>query len=108
MSKRRKSLIVKRSILIAARKTGVSLEDAFWVGLKEVAADHNMTPSDLVTTINSKRKHNNLSSSVRLFVLDHALPQQTDGLPSINAEAAAVTEFRLDDEQRKRQVQERD
>jgi predicted DNA-binding ribbon-helix-helix protein len=30
-----------------------------------------MTLSDLVTTINAKRKHNNLSSSVRLFVLDH-------------------------------------
>jgi hypothetical protein len=31
----------------------------------------NMTLSDLVTTINSKRKQNNLSSAVRLFVLDH-------------------------------------
>ena len=71
MSKRRKSLIVKRSILIAGRKTGVSIEDAFWKGLKEVAADRNMTPSDLVTTINSKREHDNLSSAVRLFVLDH-------------------------------------
>jgi predicted DNA-binding ribbon-helix-helix protein len=29
-----------------------------------------MTLSDLVTTINSKREHNNLSSAVRLFVLD--------------------------------------
>jgi hypothetical protein len=55
MKIRRKSLIVKRSILVARRKTGVSLEDAFWKGLKEVAADRNMTPSDLVTTINSKR-----------------------------------------------------
>jgi predicted DNA-binding ribbon-helix-helix protein len=71
MSKRRKSLIVKRSILIAGRKTGVSVEDAFWKGLKEVAADRNMTPSDLVTTINSKRERDNLSSAVRLFVLDH-------------------------------------
>jgi predicted DNA-binding ribbon-helix-helix protein len=71
MSKRRKSLIVKRSILIAGRKTGVSVEDAFWNGLKEVAADHNMTRSGLVTTINSKRKHSNLSSAIRLFVLDH-------------------------------------
>jgi predicted DNA-binding ribbon-helix-helix protein len=71
MSKRRKSLIVKRSILIAGRKTGVSVEDAFWKGLKEVAADRNMTRSGLVTTINSKRKQNNLSSAIRLFVLDH-------------------------------------
>ena len=52
-------------------RTGVSLEDAFWSRLKEIAADRNMTLSDLVTTINSKRKHNNLSSAIRLFVLDH-------------------------------------
>jgi predicted DNA-binding ribbon-helix-helix protein len=65
------SLVVKRSISLAGRKTGVSIEDAFWNGLKEIAADRNMTVSDLVTTINSKRKHNNLSSAARLFVLDH-------------------------------------
>ena len=71
MKIRRKSLIVKRSIRVAGRRTGVSVEDAFWNRFKEIAADRNMTLSDLVTTINSKRKHNNLSSSVRLFVLDH-------------------------------------
>jgi predicted DNA-binding ribbon-helix-helix protein len=74
MSKRkmiRKSLIVKRSIRIAGRRTGVSVEDAFWKGLKEIAADRNMTLSDLVTTINSKRKQGNQSSAIRLFVLDH-------------------------------------
>jgi predicted DNA-binding ribbon-helix-helix protein len=73
MSKRkmmRKSLIVKRSIRIAGRRTGVSVEDAFWKGL-EIAADRNMTVSDLVTTINSKRKQGNQSSAIRLFVLDH-------------------------------------
>jgi predicted DNA-binding ribbon-helix-helix protein len=68
---RRKSLIVKRSILIAGRRSGVSVEDAFWNGLKEIAAGRNMTLSDLVTTISSKRKHNNQSSAIRLFVLDH-------------------------------------
>ena len=74
MSKRkmkRKSPIVIHSILIAGHRTSISVEDAFWKGLKEIAADRNMTLSDLVTTINSKRKHNNLSSAVRLFVLDH-------------------------------------
>ena len=71
MTIRRKSLIVIRSILIAGHKTSVSVEDAFWKGLKEIARGRDMTPPDLVTTINSKRKHNNLSSAVRLFVLDH-------------------------------------
>ena len=71
MTIRRKSLIVIRSILIAGHKTSVSVEDAFWKGLKEIARGRDMTPPDLVTTINSKRKHNNLSSAIRLFVLAH-------------------------------------
>ncbi len=33
-----KSPVVKRSIVIAGHKTSVSLEDAFWRGLKEIAA----------------------------------------------------------------------
>jgi predicted DNA-binding ribbon-helix-helix protein len=66
-----KSAVVKRAVAIAGHKTSISVEDAFWKGLKEIAADRNMTLSDLVTTINSKREDNNLSSAVRLFVLDH-------------------------------------
>jgi predicted DNA-binding ribbon-helix-helix protein len=33
-----KSLVVKRSVVVAGRKTAVSLEDAFWKSLKEIAA----------------------------------------------------------------------
>ena len=57
-----KSAVVKRAVAIAGHKTSISVEDAFWKGLKEIAADRNMTLSDLVTTINSKREDNNLSS----------------------------------------------
>jgi predicted DNA-binding ribbon-helix-helix protein len=64
-----KSRVVKRSIVIAGRKTSVSLEDAFWKGLREIAAARDMTPSDLVATINSNRQHGNLSSAIRQFVL---------------------------------------
>lgn len=66
-----KSPVVKRSIVIAGHKTSVSLEDAFWKGLKEIADERNMTLSDLVATIDSQRRHGNLSSAIRLFVLDH-------------------------------------
>ena len=65
-----KSLVVKRSILAAGRKTSVSLEDAFWDGLKEIARGRNITLSELVSAIDSERRHGNLSSSIRLFVLD--------------------------------------
>ena len=66
-----KSPVVKRSIVIAGHKTSVSLEDAFWKGLKEIAGGRDVTLSDLVSTIDSDRRHGNLSSAIRLFVLDH-------------------------------------
>ena len=66
-----KSPVVKRSIVIASHKTSVSLEDAFWKGLKDIASDRDITLSDLVATIDTERRHGNLSSAIRLFVLDH-------------------------------------
>src|SRR5204862_3281546 len=66
-----KSPVIKRSIVIAGHKTSVSLEDAFWKGLKEIADDRNVTLSDLCSLIDTDRQHGNLSSAIRLFVLDH-------------------------------------
>jgi predicted DNA-binding ribbon-helix-helix protein len=66
-----KSPVVKRSIVIAGHKTSVSLEDAFWKGLREIADSRDVTLSDLVSAIDSERRHGNLSSAIRLFVLDH-------------------------------------
>ena len=66
-----KSPVVKRSIVIAGHKTSVSLEDAFWRGLKEIAGDRDITLSDLVASIDTDRRHGNLSSAIRLFVLDY-------------------------------------
>jgi predicted DNA-binding ribbon-helix-helix protein len=77
-----KSPVVKRSIVIAGHKTSVSLEDAFWKGLKEIAGGRDMTLSDLVAAIDSERQHGNLSSAIRLFVLDfyrHQLSDDKDG-----------------------------
>jgi predicted DNA-binding ribbon-helix-helix protein len=73
-----KSQIVKRSIVIAGRKTSISLEDAFWRGLREIAARRATRLSDLVAEIDSTREDgSNLSSTVRLFVLDFYLGQLT-------------------------------
>jgi predicted DNA-binding ribbon-helix-helix protein len=73
-----KSPVVKRSIVIAGHKTSVSLEDAFWKGLKEIASGRDMTLSDLVAAIDSERQHGNLSSAIRLFVLDFYRNQGSD------------------------------
>jgi predicted DNA-binding ribbon-helix-helix protein len=66
-----KSTVVKRSIVLDGHKTSVSLEDAFWTDLKEIAAARRVTLSDLVAAIDAQRKQNNLSSAIRLFVLEH-------------------------------------
>jgi predicted DNA-binding ribbon-helix-helix protein len=65
-----KSRVVKRSIVIAGHKTSVSLEDGFWTSLKEIAGERQMTLSDLVASIDTDRQYGNLSSAIRLFVLD--------------------------------------
>jgi predicted DNA-binding ribbon-helix-helix protein len=64
------SPVVKRSIVIAGHKTSVSLEDAFWKALKEIAISRGTTLSNLVTSIDVDRRQGNLSSCLRLFVLD--------------------------------------
>ena len=66
-----KSPVVKRSIMLAGHKTSVSLEDAFWQGLKEIASRRNVSGSALIATIDAQRGDGNLSSAVRLFVLDY-------------------------------------
>ena len=77
-----KSPVIKRSIVIAGHKTSVSLEDAFWTSLKDIADDRNVTLSDLVSSIDTDRQHGNLSSAIRLFVLrsyqDHTGNHQAD------------------------------
>ena len=66
-----KSLVIKRSILPAGRKTSVSLEDDFWNALKEIAGDRHVTLSELIGGIDAQRQHGNLSSALRLFVLEY-------------------------------------
>jgi predicted DNA-binding ribbon-helix-helix protein len=65
-----KSPVIKRSIIIDGHKTSVSLEDAFWSGLKEIAQAQGATVSQTVTEIDKMRQGANLSSAIRLFVLD--------------------------------------
>jgi predicted DNA-binding ribbon-helix-helix protein len=64
-----KSLVSKRSIVIAGHKTSISLEDKFWNSLKEIARERGTTLGALVAAIDRDREHSNLSSAIRLFVL---------------------------------------
>jgi predicted DNA-binding ribbon-helix-helix protein len=64
-----KSAVIKRSVFLG-RKTSISLEEEFWRALQEIADKRGQTVSQLVTTINADRKFANLSSTLRLLVLD--------------------------------------
>jgi predicted DNA-binding ribbon-helix-helix protein len=88
-----KSPVIKRSIVIAGHKTSVSLEDAFWQGLKDIAALRDMTLSELVATIDTDRRHGNLSSGIRLFVLDY-YRSQVDDLPKEENDRSEPIPFR--------------
>jgi predicted DNA-binding ribbon-helix-helix protein len=63
------SPVLKRSIVIEGHKTSVSLEDEFWNSFKEIAEERGMTLATMIGAIDGSRKHANLSSAIRLFVL---------------------------------------
>lgn len=63
--------IAKRTVTIDNHKTSVTLEDEFWSGLREVARRKNATLRSLVTQIDDARGRNNLSSAIRVFVLNY-------------------------------------
>jgi len=67
-----KSLVVKRSIVVDGHKTSVSLEEPFWLGLKEIARKRSDSVSSVVGGIDAQRQRGNLSSAIRLFVLESA------------------------------------
>ena len=66
-----RSLIIRRSVTLNGSNTSVSLENKFWDALQEIARHENLTTSALVERIAGNRESGNLSSEIRLFVLDH-------------------------------------
>lgn len=64
-----RSLIVKHSVIIHGHKTSVSLEKAYWVAIKEIAREKDVTHTYLINVIDEARSHANLSSAIRLYCL---------------------------------------
>lgn len=69
--------IRKRSVMIAGHRTSVSLENAFWSALKSIATSRGLTVNQMVTEIDSQRS-GNLSSAIRLFILNSYRRLDTD------------------------------
>lgn len=67
----REYAVVKRSVVVGGHKTSVSLEDAFWTSLKDIAMRRGLPLSSQIDAIDRSRQTHNLSSAIRLFVLEH-------------------------------------
>ncbi len=79
------STVLKRSVVVARRKTSVSLEDEFWIGLKEIAARRHTYVAELIGQVNETRGQGNLSSALRLFILEYYREQVETAAPKIAA-----------------------
>ncbi len=88
------SAIIKRSVVIGGKKTSVSLEDTFWLGLKEIAVQKQMPLASILDMIADGRDTANLSSAVRQYVMQHFYnlavqsPRQAGWPPLVHSAAA--------------------
>ena len=71
----------KRSIVVSGHATSISMEDAFWTSLGDIAKERKISLSALITQIDQERSTSNLSSAIRLFVL-HEMQQKIASIPT--------------------------
>ena len=64
------STVVKRTVSIDGRKTNISLEDAFWDALSDIANARNITRKQILEEVD-KQRQGNLSSALRMFALEY-------------------------------------
>jgi predicted DNA-binding ribbon-helix-helix protein len=62
--------VAKRSLVIAGHRTSISLEDAFWRRLRRIALERGLSLNQLAAMVDASRGDANLSSAVRVFVLE--------------------------------------
>ena len=63
----------KRSLSIAGHRTSISLEPEFWHSLTQAATYQNTSVAALVAEIDKHRGNRNLSSAIRVWVLQNAI-----------------------------------
>jgi predicted DNA-binding ribbon-helix-helix protein len=62
--------VVKRSVAVAGHRTSISLEEPFWDALREIAGRRGLSVQALIGEIDAGREVQNLSSAIRVFVLE--------------------------------------
>jgi predicted DNA-binding ribbon-helix-helix protein len=61
----------KRSVVVSKKRTSVSLEDSFWVSLQAIVRMEHTTIENYIEKIERKRETPNLSSNLRIAVLEY-------------------------------------
>lgn len=61
---------MKYSINLQSHKTSISLEPEFMEQLKKIADFYGKSVAKLIEEIDLSRKNNNLSSAIRIYILD--------------------------------------
>lgn len=61
----------KRSLTLKGHRTSISLEDAFWSALNDIANKQKKSISELVELIDENRGEAGLSSTIRIYILQY-------------------------------------
>lgn len=64
------SPMLKKSITINRHETSISIEEEFWHELKEIAENKKISINQLVANIDKTRTKENLSSAIRVYILN--------------------------------------
>ncbi len=70
---------VKRSLTIAGHRTSISLEEPFWQALRQVAREKRKPLPALIFQIDAQRNKTNLSSAIRVYLLEYFRERATKG-----------------------------
>ena len=60
----------KRSLTIVGHRTSIALEPEFWDALEAIAKEREISLPALIVEIDEQRENANLSSSIRIAVLN--------------------------------------
>jgi predicted DNA-binding ribbon-helix-helix protein len=86
--------MVKRSITIAGHAVNIRIEDLFWISLEEIARARAITMARLVASIDAARAGADLTSAIRVYVIDHFMSQVENAADADDDERDSAGRFR--------------
>lgn len=63
----------KHSVRIAGHATSITLEEPFWLAFRDICTARGQSVNDVIAAIDNTRGDTNLSSAIRVFVLEQVL-----------------------------------